>query len=204
MKKEQKQMVDFEAFEIIREERDALQKELADADKRIEKQQALLDQQRCAYEKILAERDTARSEANYLRNRGQEAETLVHALKERLKDQEEMIERLKDQEETIERLKKQIGSFDEKLRGTQRRADSTANSLATAKDEVARLVRLNDAFRAQLAEATKEKYQVVEISNGFARERDEIRAEYDARGRVIKKLRKRLHKAKKKLKELKH
>lgn len=41
---------------------------------------------------------------------------------------------------------------------------------------------------------------IVEISNNFARERDELQAEYDARGKVIKKLRKRLHKLKKKLK----
>ena len=80
------------------------------------------------------------------------------------------------------------------------RCAALQDDLVKAKDEIARLVALCDNFKQELQKVTKEKNQIVEISNGFARERDEIQAEYDARGRVIKKLRKRLHKLKKKLK----
>lgn len=102
-------------------------------------------------------------------------------------------DRLEAQEEVIERLKAQNARFVEEQREAKQRADATAASLIRAKDEVARLVSLNNDFKDQLQKVTAEKL-------GFARERDEIRAEYDARGKVIKKLRKRLHKLKKKLK----
>lgn len=90
--------------------------------------------------------------------------------------------------------------LEEEQREAKKRAASLAADMALAREEVARLVRLNDDFKERLQKVTTEKNQILEISNGFARERDEIRAGYDARGKVIKKLRKRLHKLKKKLK----
>lgn len=258
MKREKKQVVDFEAFEIIREERDALQKENEDLKsdvairtKKIEELrkggntlQALLDLTRKerdsaqlqlktakkANDSLMEEikqlkaqateahgqfqkrvkelgdgldastallktaqdeRDVARQEADYLRKRAQEAEErAVQVLQEQIKVHEEVAERIREQN----------CRFVEEQREAKKRAASLAADMALAREEVARLVRLNDDFKERLQKVTTEKNQILEISNGFARERDEIRAEYDARGKVIKKLRKRLHKLKKKLK----
>lgn len=136
------------------------------------------------------ERDVARREADYLRKRAQEAEERAVQLQEQIKVHEEVVERIREQN----------CRFVEEQREAKKRAASMAADMALAREEVARLVRLNDDFRERLQKVTTEKNQILEISNGFARERDEIRAEYDARGKVIKKLRKRLHKLKKKLK----
>ena len=264
MKREKKQVVDLEAFEIIREERDALQKEndrlvQLNADflnqnglrsKKIDELrkggdtlQALLDVTRKErdsaqlqlktakkandslmeeIEQLKArateahgqfqkrvkelgdgldaatallktaqdERDVARQEADYLRKRAQEAEERAVQLQEQIKVHEEVVERIREQN----------CRFVEEQREAKKRAASLAADMALAREEVARLVRLNDDFRERLQKVTTEKNQILEISNGFARERDEIRADYDARGKVIKKLRKRLHKLKKKLK----
>lgn len=77
-----------------------------------------------------------------------------------------------------------------------KRAQDAHERLTRAQEEIARLVGLCDRYQEQLAAVTVEKNRIVEISNGFARERDEIQAEYEARGKVIKKLRKRLKKLK--------
>ena len=158
--------------------------------KRVEELAAGLDASTALLKTAQDERDVARQEADYLRKRGQEAEERAVQLQEQIKVQEEV----------IERLKAQNSRFVEEQREAKKRADATAASLIKAKDEVARLARLCSSFADRLKAVTKEKDDVVKISNGFARERDEIQAEYDARGKVIKKLRKRLHKLKKKLK----
>lgn len=204
MKREKKQVVDFEAFEIIREERDNLQKAndrlvKLNADllnqnglrsKKIEELAAGLDASAALLKTAQDERDVARQEADYLRKRCQEAEERAVQLQEQIKVHEEVVERIREQN----------CRFVEEQREAKKRAASMATDMALAREEVARLVRLNDDFRERLQKVTTEKNQILEISNGFARERDEIRAEYDARGKVIKKLRKRLHKLKKKLK----
>lgn len=146
-------------------------------------QEALLDQQRADCERALSERDA-------LRKRYQEAEDRVVGFQTQLTAQEEV----------IERLKAQNARFVEEQREAKQRADATAAALVKAREEVARMVSLNNALVDKAKAITTEKNQIVEISNGFARERDAIQAEYDARGKVIKKLRKRLHKLKKKLK----
>lgn len=136
------------------------------------------------------ERDVARQEADYLRKRCQEAEERAVQLQEQIKVHEEV----------VERIRAQNCSFVEEQREAKKRAASLAADTARAREEVSRLVSLADNFKARLEDVKKEKNAIVEISNNFARERDELQAEYDARGKVIKKLRKRLHKLKKKLK----
>lgn len=158
--------------------------------KRVEELAAGLDASTALFKTAQDERDVARQEADYLRKRGQEAEERAVQLQEQIKVHEEVVERIREQN----------CRFVEEQREAKKRANATAASLVKAREDVSRLVMLCDDFKQELARITKEKNQVVEISNGFARERDEIQADYDARGRVIKKLRKRLHKLKKKLK----
>lgn len=136
------------------------------------------------------ERDVARQETDYLRKRAQEAEERAVQLQEQIKVHEEVVERIREQN----------CRFVEEQREAKKRVASLAADNAVAREEVARLVGLNDDFKERLQKVTTEKNQILEISNGFARERDEIQADYEARGKVIKKLRKRLHKLKKKLK----
>lgn len=222
MKREKKQMVDFEAFEIICEERDTLQRalKLASADvskltaelqKTTQDQQELLDLQRADYEKAINERDALRKEletakkmnqdiAEHRDLRGNKIEELAECLraaeaKLNLKCMEltSAKDQIAAQVEVIERLKTQNSNFCEEQREAKQRADATAASLIRAKDEVARLVSLNNDFKDQLVAFKREAAAVT----------DQLRvcqADYDARGRVIKKLRKRLHKLKKKLK----
>lgn len=83
----------------------------------------------------------------------------------------------------------------------QRRAARLASENDRLREEVQRLVRVNDDFKDQLARVTAEKNDIVKLTNSLARERDELRAEYEARGKVIKKLRKKLHKAKRRAKK---
>lgn len=153
-------------------------------------QEALLDQQRADCERALNERDVARREADYLRKRAQEAEERAVQLQEQIKVHEEVVDRIREQN----------SRFVEEQREAKKQYNLKAMELASTKGDITRLVALLDDFKDRLAAVTKEKNQIVEISNGFARERDAIQADYDARGRVIKKLRKRLHKLKKKLK----
>ena len=153
---------------------------------------------------LLVERDSLLAEVDGLEKDLKTAQTRVDITKATnagLKaGAEDLQKQIKDYEEVVERLKAQNSRFVEEQREAKQRADATAVSLIKTKDEVARLVTVNNSFADRLKAVTTEKDRVVEISNGFARERDEIRAEYDARGKVIKKLRKRLHKLKKKLK----
>lgn len=253
MKREKKQVVDLEAFEIIREERDTLQRalKLASADvsklttelqKVTEERDDLQGQLHAArrentflqkdrealkksnvaldlraqnlaasctvaiqevgaqkakvreleeYVSLLKtaqdERDVARREADYLRKRAQEVE--VRAVQ--FQDQTTA------QEEVIERLKAQNARFVEEQREAKKRADAAAASLIKTREEVAALKIANDHISGRLARVTSEKNALID---SLTRERDELQADYDARGKVIKKLRKRLHKLKKKLK----
>lgn len=120
-----------------------------------------------------------------------------NSLRDQLKAAEasnvDLMEHIKAQEEVIERLKAQNARFVEEQREAKKRADATGASLLRAKDEVARLVKLNDSFKQELQKAHDAKF-AAEIRAAA------LQAEYDARGKVIKKLRKRLHKLKKKLK----
>lgn len=143
------------------------------------------------------ERDKARAIADAVLQEVESQKVLVADYKKRVEDQVEVIERLKEQNARF--VEEQREAKQREAEAKQRAASLAADN-ARAREEVARLVRLNDDFRERLQKVTTEKNQILEISNGFARERDEIRADYDARGKVIKKLRKRLHKLKKKLK----
>lgn len=243
MKREKKQVVDFEAFEIIREERDALQGQLQVAkranDSLMEEVKQLKVQATEAhdqFQKRVGELTTscvaAAQEVEAQRARVQTAERvnkeLNHTIERLSKENDEKqralveyVDRLnhlerdfnikrmeltsaKDQitaqVEVIERLKTQNSNFCEEQREAKKRADATAASLVKAKDEVARLVELNNAFKDRLAAVTEEKNKLAEIAENATRERFALQADYDARGKVIKKLRKRLHKLKKKLK----
>ena len=166
---------------------------LAERDKAAEAR----DQFQKRVEELDGERVAALQRVEKLGKCAREAETELNLKRMELTSAKDQIAA---QEEVIERLKAQNARFVEEQREAKQRADATAASLIKAREEVARLVELNDAFKERLAKVTKEKNDIVEISNGFARERDAIQAEYDARGKVIKKLRKRLHKLKKKLK----
>lgn len=164
----------------LAEERDALRKDLGALRAR---NAELLDLQRADYERAILERDKARAVADAVLKEAESQKVLVADYKKRVEDQVEV----------IERLKAQNGHFVEEQREAKKRADATAASLVKAKDDVARLVGLLDGFKEQLVNLKKEKAAVT----------DQLRlsqADYDARGRVIKKLRKRLHKLKKKLK----
>jgi len=194
MRQAQNQMVELEEFAAVCRERDALQDQLDAAEANnaelIEQIAHLEAQAAEARGHFQKQAEKMLIEISGLRKRGQEAEERAVQFQEQIKVQEEV----------IERLKAQNSRFVEEQREAKQRAASLASDLARAREEVVRLVRLADDFRDRLARVTQEKNDVVKISNGFARERDEIRAEYDARGKVIKKLRKRLHKLKKKLK----
>ena len=177
------------------------------------------------FEKLLVERDLARREADRLLKCGQEAEEKAVHLQEQIKAQEALLDlqradceralserdavrkryqeaedrvvgfqtQLTAQEEVIERLKAQNVSFVEERREAQGKAARLTKELDRAKNDVSRLVELSNAFKDRLAAVIREKDAVT----------DQLRlsqADYDARGRVIKKLRKRLHRLKKKLK----
>ena len=83
-------------------------------------------------------------------------------------------------------LDQQRADFERVLAERDKARADAQEARERAHEEVTRLVRLCDGFRARLVAVTQK--------------RDEIQADYEARGKVIKKLRKRLHKLKKKLK----
>ena len=133
------------------------------------------------------ERDVARQEADALRKRCQRAEERAVQLQEQINVHEEVVERIREQN----------CRFVEEQREAKKRADTTAASLIKAKEDVSRLVGVLDGFKEQL-KATREEAAAKTLV--YSAKHAELQADYDARGRVIKKLRKRLHKLKKKLK----
>lgn len=83
----------------------------------------------------------------------------------------------------------------------QRRATRLASENDRLQEEIHRLVQVSNDFKDQLARVTAEKNDIVKLTNSLAYDCDELRAEYEARGKVIKKLRKKLHKAKRRAKK---
>lgn len=166
LNREQKQTVDFEAFEAIRKERDELLAERDALNKRIEE----LKNDVVAHSKKIEE----------LRHNNNELRALLDDVRKDRKsfyDQFKTAARANDSlMEEIKQLKAQgteaHGQFQKRVEELKDGLDASAVLLKTAQDE-------RDVAR---------------------READYLRADYDARGKVIKKLRKRLHKLKKKLK----
>lgn len=236
MKREQKQQVDFEAFEAVREERDSLEAKLKEA---LDVNEALkVDKSRLEHSSKML-RETNESQTKSI---GNLTKKLHVALQERasFEDKVKAAARANDSlMEEVKRLQAQAseahGQFQKRVEelaascaAAMQEAEAQKDKVKAAEEDLAALKESNVflnrrigelshnldaayAHREKLARELREKKtelsRVVEISNQFARERDSYREQYELyqheymlRGEVIRKLRKRLHKLKKKLK----
>lgn len=190
MNQSQKQMVELEEFAAVCRERDAAKEDAEIYQNQARKLDEICRGLRQKEQDLLAAIIKHTNHASELQKELEKALQEATCQRKRAQEAEERAVQLQEQigvhEEVVERIRAQNCRFVEEQREAKHRADVTAASLIKAKDEVARLVKLNDSFKEQLAKVTQEL--------------NALQADYDARGKVIKKLRKRLHKLKKKLK----